>query len=149
METFIEKTKDLFWIMFTAIASVFTPVQNILILLFIAFIFNIFTGIVADIRVNKKSFNMKKAFDAITQLMFWAALIIFLDYGSKLLNEVSLGVTAIKWVTYIVVYFYLTNIFRNASLVYPHNQAIKFIHELLSTAIFWRLKEMLGFKNIN
>lgn len=147
MDLLIEKIKELYWLVATALLSVFTPVKNIIVLLLLAFIFNIMTGIIADVHVNKAKFNIKKAFNAITQLSFYAVCVVFLDYGSKLLEEPSIGVTAVKWLTYIVVYFYLANIFKNAKLIYPTSNAIKFIYELLSTEIFDRIKLMVGFKN--
>lgn len=147
MDLIFEKTKELFWLTVTAVASILTPVQNTLILLFIAFVFNIATGIITDIHVNKAKFNLKKAFNSITQLTFYAACVVFLDYGARLLNEPEIGITAVKWLTYIVSYFYLTNIFKNARLVYPTNNAINFIYELLSTEIFDRLKNMVGYKS--
>lgn len=140
----ISDLKNTFWLIVTALSAVFDPVENVLKLLFIAFIFNIFTGIIADVHVNKASFSLKKAFNAVTQLLFYMACVVFLDYGSKLIEEQAIGAISVKWLTYIVVYFYLTNIFRNASLVYPSNQAILFIYELLSTEIFERLRFIIG-----
>ncbi len=147
MDIILERTKELFWLFVTALASVLTPVENTLKLLFIAFIFNIATGIITDVHVNKAKFQLKKAFNAITQLMFYAACVVFLDYGARLLSEPGIGITAVKWLTYVVVYFYLTNIFKNARLVYPKNPALNFIYELLSTEIFDRLKNMVGYKS--
>lgn len=146
MDTLIDKTKELFWVLFAALVSVFSPVRNVLILLFIAFMFNILSGIIAGVNVNNEKFSMKKAFNAITQLLFYAACVIFLDYGARLIAEPEIGSLTIKWLTYIVVYFYLANIFRNAHIVYPKSQAISFIYELLSTEIFNRLKNYVGYK---
>jgi len=146
MDLFIEKVKELFWTLITALSSVLMPVKETLILLFISFVFNIITGIITDVHVNKANFDLKKAFNAITQLTFYATCVVFLNYGTSLINEQAIGIIAVKWLTYIVVYFYLTNIFKNARQVYPRSQAINFIYELLSTEIFDRLKNMVGAK---
>ena len=146
MDTFLLKIKELFWIIVASLSSVLIPVKETLILLFISFIFNIITGIIADVHVNKASFNIKKAFNAISQLTFYATCVVFLNYGTTLIQEQQVGLVAVKWLTYIVVYFYLTNIFKNARLLYPTNQAINFIYELLSTELFDRLKTMVGYK---
>ncbi len=146
MDLFVEKAKELFWAFITAMSSVLMPVKETLILLFISFVFNIITGIITDVHVNKAKFDLKKAFNAITQLTFYATCVVFLNYGSSLIEEKDIGLIAVKWLTYIVVYFYLTNIFKNARQVYPRSQAINFIYELLSTEIFDRLKNMVGTK---
>lgn len=146
IDSILESSKEIMWLIVSAIVSVFAPVQNILLLLFWAFLFNIIVGIIADVNVNKKRFDLKKAFTAISQLLFYFACIIFLSHGAELLGDEKIGTLGVKWVTCIVSYFYLTNIFRNASQLFPKNEAVKFIYELLSTEIFNRLKEMLGFK---
>lgn len=146
MDIIIERTKEAFWLSITALASVLSPVKNVLLLLLISFVFNIITGIIADVHINKAKFNIKKAFNAITQLAFYAVCVVFLDYGARLIDEPTIAITAVKWLTYVVVYFYLTNIFKNAKLVYPNNLAINFIYELLSTEIFDRLRSMIGVK---
>lgn len=143
---YIDKLKELFWLIATGVMSVLSPVQNVLSLLFLSFIFNIIVGIITDVHANRKKFKIKKAFNAITQLMFYSACVVFLDAGSRLLEEDDLGILAIKWTTYVVVYFYLTNIFRNAKQIYPKSEAIALIYEILSTEIFDRLKEMIGIR---
>ena len=146
MEIFLERLKELFWLIIGAMSSVLMPVRETLILLFVSFVFNIITGIITDVHVNKAKFNLKKAFNAVSQLTFYATCVVFLNYGTTLINEENIGLVAVKWLTYIVVYFYLTNIFKNARQLYPGNQAINFIYELLSTELFDRLKNMVGYK---
>lgn len=146
MDYLIERVKEIFWLMMTALASVVAPVGDILVALFAAFVFNIFVGIATDVHVNRAKFDIKKAFNAISQLAFYGVSIIFLEFVTVRMNEPGLGATAIKWTSMIVVYFYFTNIFRNGQLLFPKSQAIKFIYELLSTEIFNRIKEMVGHK---
>lgn len=42
-------------------------------------------------------------------------------------------------------YFYLTNIFRNAKLLFPNSKSVEFIYSFLSTEVLYKLKEYLGF----
>lgn len=146
MDIFFDRVKDLFWIMITALASIVAPVKDILIALFLAFVFNIIIGIATDIHVNRAKFNIKKAFNAITQLAFYAMCVIFLDIFTLRVNEPTLGLTAAKWLTIIVAYFYATNTFKNAKELWPKSKAIRFIYELLSTEIFDRIKNAVGYK---
>jgi hypothetical protein len=147
MNIIIERLKELYFIFLAALISAFSPVRNALILLMLAIVFNVLIGIIEDIHVNKAPFNLKKAFNAVTQLLFYTACVVFVDYAGRLMGDPDVGLTAVKWLTYIVVYFYLTNIFRNAKLIYPRSAAIRFIYDLLSTEIFSRLKNMIGFNN--
>jgi hypothetical protein len=149
MNPLLENLKDFFWLLVTAFLSVLAPVENSLKLLLAAFVFNIFMGIIADVHVNKNKFNLRKAFNAFSQFFFYFSCVVFVDYGARLLGDFEIGKTGVKWLTYVVVYFYITNIFRNASLIYPKSSAIQFIYDFLSTQIFDRLKERIGFNGKN
>ncbi len=46
-----------------------------------------FTGIITDVHVNKKLFNIKKAFNALSQLFFYFTCVVFIDYGATLLGD--------------------------------------------------------------
>lgn len=143
MEFIVERFKELFWVVITALGSILLPVKDILLLLSLGFLFNIITGIVADIHVNKAEFNFKKAFSAIIELTFFSACVLFIHHGCKLMAEPDMGAIAVKWLMFIVSYFYITNIFKNAKKIFPRNEAIAFIYEILSTEIFIRLKSMI------
>lgn len=143
----IEQLKQALWIIFTGIVSMFCSILGFMILLAIGFIFNFLVGMTADRKLNDRGFDQDKAFKAIKHLGFFFATIVFLSIGAVLIKEESYGEFGAKWLTCVVVYFYLTNIFRNAHLMDPQNETIKFIYELLTTEIFGRLKEMIGIKN--
>ncbi|MEI6554751.1 MAG: hypothetical protein WCL70_04125 [Paludibacter sp.] len=129
----------------TTIAAVFNPIQNVLWVLFATFAFNIFTGIIADVNVNKAKFSLNKAFMAIFQMAFLMALVYYLHGAFTALKMPSLGSESIKWIALLTVYFYTTNIIRNAKLVFPKNKLFAFLYEVLTTEIFNRLKSALMF----
>jgi len=132
----------------TFIVSIFSPIQDVLYVLGLSFLFNIITGIVTDVHVNGKKFNLKKAFDSIFQLTFYGALVFFIHNVAVNLGSHTMGDKGVKYITFIVVYFYLCNIIRNAGLVFPKNKAIVFLYEVMTTQIFTRLKSAL-FMSIN
>jgi hypothetical protein len=127
----------------TAISAVLNPIQEILWVLSATFIFNIITGIVTDIHANKSEFNLKKAFSAFFQMALVMALVYYLHGVFEQLKMDSVGHEVIKWIAILAVYFYTTNIFRNATLMYPKNRLFAFIYELLTTQIFARIKKAL------
>ena len=59
---------------------------------------------------------------------------------------IEAGTTMVTWLTYIVGYFYVTNIFRNAEIIFPRIKSIAFIYSFLSTEVIYKLKDFLGFK---
>lgn len=149
LDNFCKFMKPVILFVITGIVSVFSPLHDVLFALFLSFLFNIITGIIADVHVNKEDFKISKAFDAIIHLTFYIALVYFIYNISVSLGDAESGRVGVKWATYIVVYFYLTNILRNASKVYPKNQTISFLYMVLTTQIFSKLKDMIGVKSNN
>ena len=78
-------------------------------------------------------------------LLFYFALIIFIHIAMST-QYLETGSTMVTWLTYIVGYFYMTNIFRNAVIIFPGSKSIAFIYSFLSTEVIYKLKEFLGFK---
>jgi mannose/fructose/N-acetylgalactosamine-specific phosphotransferase system component IID len=138
--------KPILLIILTGITSLCAPIGDVLAVLFYAFLFNIFAGIASDANVNAKQFSLKKAFEAIKQALFYFFLIWFIHYSAENLGYDGNGHLAIKWVTITVVYFYLTNILRNASAIFPNNKAIAFMYVVLTTQIFNKLRNYFGFQ---
>jgi hypothetical protein len=103
----------------------------------------------ADANVHAKQFSLKKAFESIKQALFYFFLIWFIHYSADSLGFDKNGHTAIKWVTLTVVYFYLTNILRNASAIFPNNKAIAFMYVVMTTQIFNKLRNYFGFQETN
>lgn len=125
----------------SVITSLVSPIQDVLIVLAMSFVFNIITGIVTDIHVNNQDFNIKKAFDAIVQLTFYAALIYYVHNSLVMLKFHELGDKATVWITILVGYYYLTNTLRNSILLFPKNMALKILYLILTTKIFLKIRE--------
>ena len=128
----------------SVITSLVSPIKDVLIVLAMSFMFNIITGIVTDIHVNHQEFNIKKAFDAIVQLTFYAALVYYIHNSLVTLNYHDMGDKTTVWVTIIVGYYYLTNIIRNSIQLFPKNYALKLIYLILTTKIFLYIKRFFS-----
>jgi len=140
MEIYVNFIKPMLLLFVSVIISIVAPIQDVLCVLGLGFIINIFTGIVTDIHVNKNDFNIKKAFDAIAQLMFYSALIYYVHNSLTTLHFEALAAKITVWITFVVSYYYLANILRNATKVFPNNEAIKLMYMILTTKIFTRMR---------
>jgi len=144
MSHFWQNLKPVLLVVITGFTSLFSPIQDVLQVLLMAFLFNIFAGIATDSNINKTRFCLKKAFESFKQLLFYVILIYFIHNIFDSLGNDEWGHVGIKWITMTVVYFYMTNILRNTSLLFPKNKAIEFIYIVLTTRIFEKLKNYLG-----
>ena len=144
MSRVAEIIKPVFVALMAMFLSVICPVEQALYILLFAACFNWFTGLVTDIHVNKAQFSLKKAFDAISQLMWYSVVVVFVNFALVRMGDRVAADQIVKWITYIVIYFYMVNILRNTSLVFPGNKAVALMYEVLTTQIFLKLKEMLN-----
>ncbi len=138
--------KSFILLFITTLASIYVPLQEIFSMLLFSFAVNIFIGMYADVNVNKNRFNIKKFFDAVKHLGFYLFLLVFVHKAGISLNDSDISEQGVKWVTIIVLYYYITNITRNATIIFPTNKTIHFIYLVLTTQIFNKLKAFFGFK---
>ena len=126
--------------------SILSPIEGAIYVLSFAFALNFFLGLRESVKVEKNQFSLKKAFDSLIQLVVYLALIFLINKTFTQFGDLGAAQTGTKWATYIVVYFYCTNITRNAALIWPKLEVFKFLYELLTTKIFDKLKELIGLK---
>ncbi len=137
--------KNLFMVLITGLMAVFSTYAETFIALLAGFTLNFVMGMLADAKDKEsENFSMQKAIEGVRLLMFYSITVVCI-YAMTYKSQ-SIADSAIRWLSYIVSYFYLTNIFRNANKVHPDNKAIEFIYLFLSTEVFLKLKEHLGIK---
>lgn len=133
----------------TTLFTIYMQLEDVYILIFFAFVANIAAGIYTDVNVNNKPFKIDKAFEAFKHFGFYVFLVYFIYSTGVRTKDEYIQVLGVKWTTLIVIYFYITNILRNGTLIWPDNKTIAFLYLVFSTQIFDRLKSALGFKDNN
>lgn len=142
-QIYINFLKPILLFTISVIVSLIAPIQDVLCVLGVGFLINIFTGIVTDVHVNNEDFNIKKAFNAISQLAFYSALIYYVHSSLSSLHYDEWADKATVWITFIVSYYYLANILRNATKIFPSNEAIKLMYTILTTKVFSQMRHYL------
>jgi len=126
--------------------SIFSPVEDAFWLLLGAFIINILVGIVTAVNAEKEQFSLKKFWNAFMQFLLYIVTVVFLYWMGQVQHDGAVADTGIKWITYIVIYCYFLNIFRNARALWPKARAIDIIYQILSTEVLVKLKDLIGVK---
>lgn len=124
--------KGLVSFVITGLVSAFLPIEDALFVLFTGFTINFITGFVTDIRINKKEFNMKKAFDAVLQIGYFFGLIFFISSTGTNLHDSVFTAVGVKWSTVIVTLYYILNVLKNGKQLWPGNIAISLLYDILS-----------------
>lgn len=117
----------------------FSPLGDIVFVIFFVFLLNCIFGLVAGVGVEGERFSLKKFFRCILEtLVFYVIVLSIYVIGEKMGNE-SGALQCISGVVYAVIYFYATNILRNLHILLPANRWIKFLYYVLSFEVIKKI----------
>lgn len=124
----------------------FSPLRNIVFVIFFVFLLNCLFGLVAGVGVEGEKFNLKKFFRCILEtLVFYVIVLSIYLVGEKMGNEQG-ALQCISGVVYAVIYFYAVNILRNIHTVFPDNRWVKFLFYVLSFEIIKKIPYLQQFQ---
>ena len=144
--TFWDRLIDFIKLAWLVIISVISPIRIAVWVLLVFFTVNFFVGYKSDVQINKRDFSLKKAFDGVKQLILYYTLIFIVNMALGLYEETNLAESATKFMTWIVSYWYLVNILRNARDVFPGNETLKFLYDLLTIQVLEMLLARFGLR---
>lgn len=111
----------------------YTPTGGFVLALVIMFAFNIWSGMRADGVVIRryKNFSFRKFKNALLELLLYLVIIeviftIMVSCGDK-----ETSIIAVKSLTYVFMYVYLQNSFRNLIIAYPRIVALHIVYHLI------------------
>jgi len=145
--TFWDRLIDFIKLTWLVIISVISPIRIAVWVLLVFFTVNFFVGYKSDVQINNRDFSLKKAFDGVKQLILYYALIFIVNMALGLYEEANLAEAATKFMTWIVSYWYLVNILRNAREIFPGNETLKFLYELLTVQVLDMLLARFGLRS--
>ena len=115
-----------------AMISYFEPVINMILAITIIFVTDIVFGIASGKKLNKEKIDIKKGFAAIKLFGVYIFVITLLYAIGKFMCDETLILYVVKTISWVAIYFYITNLTKNLKRLYPNSQCIKFIHWFLS-----------------
>lgn len=118
---------------FSPVLAYLTPTKGFILALVIAFGMNVICGMRADgISVTRcKNFSFRKFKNAVLELLIYL-LIIEVIYGiMSALGDQKAAMVVIKSLSYIFIYIYLQNSFKNLINAYPRKMALRMIYHVI------------------
>jgi hypothetical protein len=106
----------------SAILAYVEPVSNAMMLLIIAFVIDIFFGVICGVAVHNERFHFKKFILAATYLFIYLGIVAFVYTIGDYMGDEGGALFVVKTVTYLFIYFYSTNILKNLTLLFPNNR---------------------------
>lgn len=110
-----------------------TPTKGFVFALVIMFAFNIWAGMKADgvAIVRCKNFSFKKFKNALFELFLYLFIVESIFSIMKNCGDDKAAIVVVKSLTYVFMYVYLQNAFRNLIKAYPTKVALRIIYHVI------------------
>lgn len=146
MENLFTPLKSVLVTALCAVGAFFAPIANLIFAIFIIFLLNCIAGLIADIAISRKKFDLKKFFHCLFETMvFYVIIMAIYVIGDKLLNMEG-AIQCSTVIVYAILYFYSVNILRNCHLLFPDSKTLKFLYFVMSFEIIKKIPYMERFK---
>ena len=138
--------RNLLVTIFSVLFGYFSPLRDIVFVIFFVFLLNCLFGLVAGVGVEGEKFKLRKFFRCILEtLVFYVIVLSIYLVGEKMGNEQG-ALQCISGVVYAVIYFYSVNILRNLHKLLPTSKTILFMYYVLSFEIIKKIPYLQQFQ---
>nr|UVX39892.1 MAG: holin family protein [Bacteriophage sp.] len=110
-----------------------TPTKGFVYALVVMFAFNIWAGMRADgvAIVRCKNFSFRKFKNALCELLLYLFIVEAIFVIMKNCGDDQAAIVVVKTLTYVFMYVYLQNAFRNLIVAYPKELALRIIYHVI------------------
>lgn len=129
----LEQTRLIIFSTLSPIFGYLTPTKGFAFALVIMFAFNIWAGMRADgvAIVRCKNFSFRKFKNALCELLLYLFIVEAIFTIMKNCGDDQAAIVVVKSLTYVFMYVYLQNAFRNLIIAYPRNLALRIIYHVI------------------
>lgn len=132
------------------ITGMFFPIRNDIFGLVLLFTLNFIIGLFADLS-NHREWSFKKAFCFFRDAAIYFVMVASIYFLGHLKGDEAVAVQCVSFMIYIAIYFYGTNILRNARLITRYNgtlyRILDFLYYVLSLRVVERFDYLKGYLN--
>jgi hypothetical protein len=110
-----------------------TPTKGFVYALVVMFAFNIWAGMRADgVAIARcKNFSFRKFKNALCELLLYLFIVEAIFVIMKNCGDDQAAIVVVKTLTYVFMYVYLQNAFRNLIVAYPKELALRIIYHVI------------------
>lgn len=143
----ITETKNLLVTLFSVTLAYFAPLNDMVFIIFFIFLINMLAGMISGIVVNNEPFNNKKFFKCLMETFVFYVIVLCIYVIGEKLGNIEGAMQCITGVVYAILYFYGTNILRNANQLFPDSKTLAFIYYVVSFEIVKKIPYLQQFNN--
>lgn len=128
-----EQCRMIFATSLSPVLGYLTPTKGFVYALVVMFAFNIWAGMRADgvVIVRCKNFSFRKFKNALFELFMYLFIVETIFTIMMNCGDGNTAIIVVKSLTYVFMYVYLQNAFRNLIIAYPRNLALRIIYHVI------------------
>lgn len=139
-----ERLRALLQTIVLLVASYLSPLSNAFAVLIFMAVADVFGGVAGNVWTGREEFKFRKAFAAVYKIIAYCLLVILVHFAVSSFNAVPLALTLVKFLTWTISYWYLSNILGNMCKAFPSSKGFLFLYILVSLKILPLLLQHMG-----
>ena len=126
------------------VASYLSPLSKAFAVLIVMAVVDVFGGMAGNVWTGREEFKFRKAFQAIYKIIAYCVMVLLVHFCISSLDAGSLAGTLVKFLTWTISYWYLSNILGNMCKAFPRSKGFLFLYLALSLKILPLMLHHMG-----
>ena len=139
-----ERIRTLIQAVLLLVASFLQPLSNAFTVLIVMAVADVFGGMAGNVWTGREEFKFRKAFQAIYKIIAYCVMVLLVHFCISSLDAGSLAGTLVKFLTWTISYWYLSNILGNMCKAFPRSKGFLFLYLALSLKILPLMLHHMG-----
>lgn len=139
-----ERLRTLIQAVLLLVASFLSPLSNAFTVLIVMAVADVFGGMAGNVWTGREEFKFRKAFRAVYKIIAYCVMVLLVHFCVSSFGEGSLAGTLVKFLTWTISYWYLSNILGNMCKAFPSSKGFLFLYLALSLKILPLMLHHMG-----
>lgn len=139
-----ERIRTMIQAVIVLIITYLTPLRNAFIALIVMAVADVFGGMAGNVWTGREEFKFRKAFVAIYKIITYLVLVLLVHVVITSFEEQQLAAMLVKFLTWTISYWYLSNILGNMCKAFPSSKGFLFLYLALSLKILPLMLHHMG-----
>ena len=126
------------------VASFLQPLSTSFTVLIVMSVADVFGGMAGNVWTGREEFKARKAFRAVYKIIAYCVMVVLVHFCISSFGEGSLAETLVKFLTWTISYWYLSNILGNMCKAFPSSKGFLFLYLALSLKILPLMLHHMG-----
>lgn len=126
------------------VASYLSPLSKAFAVLIVMAVADVFGGMAGNVWTGREEFKFRKAFQAIYKIIAYCVMVLLVHFCISSLDAGSLAGTLVKFLTWTISYWYVSNILGNMCKAFPQSKGFLFLYLALSLKILPLMLHHMG-----